>query len=459
MFGHRFAASVLVLGAISAPSFGQIPASIVARVGDPLDGSTISTLNSPFTNSLGQVGFVAALADASRSIWVGGGSVFNSSSALPDVLTGGESTMGISDAAGFIYSPSFNGNDAVYTHLGLLLADGDPAPGMPGMFSSFNSRPTMTPGGDANWIAGWATTPGGASVGRMFYTAAGANPASTTIIIKTGDIVDGFPVGTSGVGFGYDVSQDNRHRIIALTLSTGSTTNDVCIWVDGTVVARESLPTGQGDNWQTFSSMGINNNGNHVITGDTDGATATDAFVAYDGVIVLREGTVVDGVTLSGTCRWISIDNNNKVAFVHDSSAGETLFYGDAADLANAIVVAHVGDSLDTDGDNVGDHTLMDFKASGTIGPGLDVNDDARIYVEVDLNDGTTTAETIVQFDLGAPCLGDLNNDGVVDLNDLTLILSNFGSVGPGLTGDIDSDGDVDLGDLTLLLSAFGTIC
>jgi hypothetical protein len=56
-------------------------------------------------------------------------------------------------------------------------------------------------------------------------------------------------------------------------------------------------------------------------------------------------------------------------------------------------------------------------------------------------------------------CVGDLNDDGTVDLSDLATLLTNFGTPS-GATpeqGDIDDDGDVDLGDLTLLLAAFGS--
>lgn len=59
------------------------------------------------------------------------------------------------------------------------------------------------------------------------------------------------------------------------------------------------------------------------------------------------------------------------------------------------------------------------------------------------------------------PCQGDLNGDSIVDLLDLTALLSGFGTTG-GATlenGDLDGNGDVDLSDLTLLLSMFGTIC
>ncbi len=54
---------------------------------------------------------------------------------------------------------------------------------------------------------------------------------------------------------------------------------------------------------------------------------------------------------------------------------------------------------------------------------------------------------------------GDLNGDGVVDLIDLSMLLANFGCVGPGCVGDINFDGVVDLIDLSLLLAGFGAAC
>ncbi|MBI5863516.1 MAG: CHRD domain-containing protein [Planctomycetes bacterium] len=58
-------------------------------------------------------------------------------------------------------------------------------------------------------------------------------------------------------------------------------------------------------------------------------------------------------------------------------------------------------------------------------------------------------------------CPGDLNGDGLVDLVDLTRLLSNFGRTGAATPsdGDLDGDTDVDLADLTNLLSNFGSIC
>lgn len=58
-------------------------------------------------------------------------------------------------------------------------------------------------------------------------------------------------------------------------------------------------------------------------------------------------------------------------------------------------------------------------------------------------------------------CPGDLNGDNGVDLADLSLLLSNYGTSSGALPedGDLDGDGDVDLLDLSLLLSYYGTTC
>jgi len=147
--------ALMTSAALAVPA---IPAQLVLKQGDVVGPSTVSTLGAPFTDGNGRVGFVGALADSQRFIWWDTGPVFFSNDALPNVLTGHESTMGVSNTGGFIYSPSVNGNDAVYTHGGVLLQRGDPIPPLPGLYSSFNSRPIMLPNGTAYWVGGSTPT-------------------------------------------------------------------------------------------------------------------------------------------------------------------------------------------------------------------------------------------------------------------------------------------------------------
>ncbi len=76
---------------------------------------------------------------------------------------------------------------------------------------------------------------------------------------------------------------------------------------------------------------------------------------------------------------------------------------------------------------------------------------------------GTNCADTDGNgvADVCETCAGDANCDGFVDLNDLAIVLANYGTPS-GATwpmGDFDGDGDVDLADLSLLLSNYGNPC
>ncbi|GMU81345.1 MAG: hypothetical protein AMXMBFR47_12160 [Planctomycetota bacterium] len=68
---------------------------------------------------------------------------------------------------------------------------------------------------------------------------------------------------------------------------------------------------------------------------------------------------------------------------------------------------------------------------------------------------------TIYGVEVRPPCPGDLNGSGTVDLTDLSILLSNFGTSG-GATlsdGDVSGDGNIDLTDLAMLLARFGSTC
>lgn len=65
-----------------------------------------------------------------------------------------------------------------------------------------------------------------------------------------------------------------------------------------------------------------------------------------------------------------------------------------------------------------------------------------------------------MKYEVEYDCFGDLNGNKAVDLQDLALLLSNYGNTGMFyFDGDLDEDGDVDLADLANLLSLYGTVC
>lgn len=74
---------------------------------------------------------------------------------------------------------------------------------------------------------------------------------------------------------------------------------------------------------------------------------------------------------------------------------------------------------------------------------------------------GIDAFEVVLYWCDSAPCPGDLDGDGDVDLSDLAQLLAHYGVTSGAAPedGDMDGDGDVDLGDLAALLAVYGTAC
>ena len=63
-----------------------------------------------------------------------------------------------------------------------------------------------------------------------------------------------------------------------------------------------------------------------------------------------------------------------------------------------------------------------------------------------------------IGFRVASSDSGDANGDGKVDINDLTIVLADFGRTGMTWSnGDFNGDGAVDINDLTIVLANFGT--
>jgi hypothetical protein len=109
--------------------------------------------------------------------------------------------------------------------------------------------------------------------------------------------------------------------------------------------------------------------------------------------------------------------------------------------------------------------TRVEFRVSDYVAPTDEVllrftigDRDPGSLVEALIDDVTVT---VLGCDAPSDCPGDLNGDGVINLEDLSQLLANYGlaSGAEPDDGDIDGDGDVDLADLSALLTVYGTSC
>lgn len=93
----------------------------------------------------------------------------------------------------------------------------------------------------------------------------------------------------------------------------------------------------------------------------------------------------------------------------------------------------------------------------------------------VDINSGATTwlgnlGTSLSAFGIGGlagrtvdppppTCLGDLNHDGIVAIEDIAALLSSYSQSGENIPADLDNSGLVDIADLALMLSLYANVC
>ena len=144
--------------------------------------------------------------------------------------------------------------------------------------------------------------------------------------------------------------------LVRADLAEAGSTADGIVLLDGMPIAsgagflREGDPApGTGANWDNFDFLDINALGDTLITGDLDGSSDTDEFVAYNGQILFSELDTVGGVTLDGGIESADLNDSGDWAVVWDDDQGnELLLVGSAATAASVLLTE--GDAITLDG-------------------------------------------------------------------------------------------------------------
>ena len=405
---------------------------ILVREGDTppgSDGLPVSGLGLPATDSNGVVAFTGRLDDngsAESFIWRDRSIFWRASEVDGPAPAGPSPLMGIGDNAEFIFQTMVSGIDALWSHEGLLLQAGQPAPGLgEGALVQLSRWPTMTPDATAFWVSDFTDGRGVRGKGRVLYRSPGATPDSIEVVLRSDDLVDGFPIARPrGLDLNYQVSSDGAHLIQVMTLDTGSEDDNDILYLDGHIELREGDLATQGGGtgldevWERFSRVAVNSQGDYLAVAVTDADSASDRVMVANGEIRLREGTVLDGITLSAQANVLAVtlDDTGRGAFVWSLGGfgSEYLFFAcDVSRLEESVLVFQTGGATDLqDPDaNIG---IKGFADVGH-GPALWLSAGDRLYAEVKMTDKSLPDdETLFEAVVGFP-LPDCPAEGVLE--------------------------------------------
>jgi endoglucanase len=225
----------------------------------------------------------------------------------------------------------------------------------------------------------------------------------------------------------------------------------------------------------TWNTAGVSN-GAHIIKAvarDAAGNSTTSALVSVttnNNAIVINDNTTGTGINqLNYSAGW-NYDNTDANKYQGDdhysTTAGSTAtisFSGTLIKVYATTDVHHGVAAFSIDGG--AENSLSEYSASRAYqaliysSPTLS-SGSHTLTMRVTGNNGTGGGNTItldkitISLDAGVNKVGDINHDGLVNIFDLSTLLSNYNSTTASC--DLNSDGIVNIFDLSMLLTSYG---
>lgn len=211
----------------------------------------------------------------------------------------------------------------------------------------------------------------------------------------------------------------------------------------------------------------------NCTVGNNGGTLGHGAFHSAGGMATLVDCVIYGNQSSSGSGYAAAFDNTTSFNLTRCCVQGWTNQLPGTGNFATNPLFANANGADGTRG------TLDDDFRIATGSPCIDRGDNTALPVSLGLDVGgalrrrndPATADIGVglaplvdigayEFQPSAICPGDVNDDRVVDLGDLSAVLAGYGlTPATFYQGDLNDDGVVDLADVTLLLADYGSVC
>jgi hypothetical protein len=331
-------------------------------------------------------------------------------------------------------------------------------------------------GGNGGAIAATANGPVTISECEFRNNTAGAG----TTISSAGFGGDGGAVQVSGTAVSIQTCTFQNNRAGSVTPSgTGGNGGAIDIVAASPFGILNCLVTGNQSGAGTTPGLGggirVNANGsNGTVSNVTFAANSTPSSSGGGGVWVART-VMAHTVALQNCVLWQNTagGGSTEIQQIGGFNAGDTIDYSIVQGLSGAL-----GGTGNLGSDPLFANSSADDFHLAAGSPGIDSGNAFAVPIRIasDLDGQPRFMDDPAAANTGAPyptyvdrgcyetagtpyCTGDLDGNQQVDIADLALLLSQFGTSGTGLGGDVDRSGTINLADLTILLEGFGQPC
>ncbi len=284
---------------------------------------------------------------------------------------------------------------------------------------------------------------------------AGTNTFVETVLAKESDILPGQTEAVTDFGTGTENQAiNNAGQALYVATLTGPTATNAAIYRDLTLIRQkgdESPIAGRTyTNIGSSTRLDMNSSGDWVFVGNISGDAADNQVVVSNDTIVAQRGTPAPGTGEN--------INTFGTAPVRIDDEGSVWWYANlTGDTSQNAAIFRDGELIVRKGVEVGGFvftTISGSTATSGITKGFSVSPSGEYLLFRGILDDGRRGAFLVTFG-GCDNVADLNGDGIVDAEDLGLLLQAWGAcpVGAGCPADLNCDGEVDAADLGLLLN------
>jgi probable HAF family extracellular repeat protein len=243
------------------------------------------------------------------------------------------------------------------------------------------------------------------------------------------------PMANLGGSCAYGINNSNQ--------IAGTAGNYACLWSPGPNDTWTGTSLGGMANQYPSWGTNINSGGQVVGAGDTGFAVAGYGGYFCNPQAFLWTPTTPNGSTGTMHCLGTLGGASSQGNGINDS--GQIVGWADTGSGAQDAFL-YAGGSMQ----NL--NSLLFPSCHWTLEDAQAINESGQI-----VGYGANTGGPIHAVLLTPAVPGDANGDGRVDINDLTIVLADFGCSGMNwFGGDFNGDGKVDINDLTIVLTNFG---
>jgi len=177
-----------------------------------------------------------------------------------------------------------------------------------------------------------------------------------SVLHQSGDTISGLGLTAADTFSSVVFSHSGNHMLVAAMADVGDPTSDEILFLDGTLLFRESATSSTGRNWGSFLELDVNDLGDYAFVGSYQTGYKDQGFICFNGTDFIQVQDILAGYHLGYESAGFGVVINDLgqglINWVRPTSTYWFFIKNIANPHGSAHLVLKTGDQIDYDGDD-----------------------------------------------------------------------------------------------------------